>query len=104
MSFSEYELFEVLQVRDAYSKKALVLLSLINCRISYSFASSNCPFQIFSSKVGSTSIATVASFTIARLRYLISLCNYGRILLAKVALQYFLWLSASPTTLASPGW
>jgi hypothetical protein len=85
------------------SEKALVLLSLINCRISISFASSNCPFQISASKVGSTSIATVASFTIARLKYLISLCNSGRILLAKVTLQYFLQLSASATTLAFPG-
>jgi hypothetical protein len=85
-------------------EKALVLLSVINCCISFSFVSSNCPFRISASKVGSTSIAIVASFTIARLRYLISLCNSGRILLAKVVFQYFLWLSASANTLAFPGW
>jgi hypothetical protein len=86
------------------SEKVLVLLSLINCRISFSFVSSNCPFRIYASKVGSTSITIVASFTIAKLRYLISLCNSGHILLAKDALQYFLWLSVSATTLAFPGW
>jgi hypothetical protein len=92
------------RVPQLSSRKALVLLSLINCRISFSFASSNFPFRIFASKVGLTSIATVVSFTIARLRYLISLCNSGHILLAKVALQYLLRLSASATTLAFPGW
>jgi hypothetical protein len=116
MSPSEYELLEVPQVRGTHirfpnhrvprlsSRKALVLLSLINCRISFSFASSNCPFQISTSKVGSTSIATVVSFTIARLRYLISIYNSGRSLLAKVALQYFLRQSASATMLAFPRW
>jgi hypothetical protein len=68
------------------SKKALALLSLVNCHISYSFASSSCLSQISTSKVGSTSIMTVASFTIVRLRYLISLRNSGCIHLAKVAL------------------
>jgi hypothetical protein len=84
-------------------EKSLVLLSLINCLISFNFASSNSPSQISASKVGSTYIVTVASFTIVRLRYLISLHNSGRILLAKVALQYFLRLSASSTTLAFLG-
>jgi hypothetical protein len=72
--------------------------------VSFSFVSCNCPFQISASKVGSTSIVTVASFTIARIRYLISLFNSGHILLAKVALQYFLRLTASATTLSFPGW
>jgi hypothetical protein len=53
--------------------------------------------------VCSTSIVTVALFTIARLRYLISLCNSGCILLGKVALQYFLCLKASAMTLALLG-
>jgi hypothetical protein len=86
------------------AEKVLVLLSLINYHISFSFASSNCPSQISASKVGSTSIVTVAPFTIARLIYLISLRNSGCILLAKVALQYFLWLKASAITFALPGW
>jgi hypothetical protein len=64
-------------------EKSLVFLSLINYCISCSFASSSCLSQISASKVGSTSITTVASFTIVRLRYLISLCNSGRILLQK---------------------
>jgi hypothetical protein len=51
------------------SKKSLVLLSLINCRISCSFTSSNWPFRISSSRVGSTSIITLVPFTIPRLRY-----------------------------------
>jgi hypothetical protein len=38
------------------------------------------------------------------LRYSISLHNSGGILRAKVALQYFLRLSVSATTLAFPGW
>jgi hypothetical protein len=84
--------------------KSLVLVSLINYQISFSFASSNWPFQISSFRVGSTSIVIVASFTIPRLRYLISLCSSGCILLAKVMLQYFLCLSASATTLAFLGW
>jgi hypothetical protein len=90
------------RVPSLSSKKALVMLSLINCRISYSFASSNCP-QISTSKVSSTSIVSVASFIIARLRYLISLCNSGCILLAKVALLYFLRLQVSAIALALPG-
>jgi hypothetical protein len=86
------------------SEKSLVLLSLINCHISFSFASSNYPFWISTSKVGLTSIVTVTSFTIARLRYLISLRNYGCIIMANVALQYFLWLMALAMTLNLPGW
>jgi hypothetical protein len=82
------------RVRWLSSEKSLVLLSLINCRISFSFASSNCLSRISASKAGSTSIATAASFTIVRLRYLISLCNSGHIILAKVALQYFLQFSS----------
>jgi hypothetical protein len=35
---------------------------------------------------------------------LISLRNFGCTVLAKVALYYFLQLSASATTLAFPGW
>jgi hypothetical protein len=72
------------------SEKSLVLLSWINYRISFSFVSSNCPSRISASKVGSTSIVSTTSFTIVRLRYLIYLRNSGHILLAKVALQYFL--------------
>jgi hypothetical protein len=86
------------------SEKSLVLLSQINCHISFNFASFNWPSRISASRVGSTSIVTVASFTIPRLRYSISLHSFGRILLAKVVLQYFLWLSASTTTLAFAGW
>jgi hypothetical protein len=86
------------------SKKSLVLLSLINYRISFSFASSNCPSRISASKVGSTSIVTATSFTIVRLRYLISLRNSSHILVAKVALQYFLRLKASAMTFTLPGW
>jgi hypothetical protein len=84
--------------------KSLVLFSFISCRISLSFPSSSWAFLISDSNVGSTSIAIVASFTIARLWYLISWHSSGRILLAKVVLQYFLWLKASATTLAFPGW
>jgi hypothetical protein len=86
------------------SEKSLILLSLINCRISFSFGPSNYPSRISASKVCSTSIAITSSFTIARLRYLISLRNSGRILLAKVALQYFLQLKASAMTFSLPGW
>jgi hypothetical protein len=85
------------------SEKSLVLLYLINCHISFSFASSNWPSRISASIFDLTSIIIVASFTIPRLRYSISLHNSGRIILAKVVLQYISWLSVSATTLAFPG-
>jgi hypothetical protein len=44
--------------------------------------SSNFPSRIFASKVGLTSIVTLASFTVVRFRYLISLRNFGSISLA----------------------
>jgi hypothetical protein len=85
-------------------EKSLVLLSLINCHISFNFGSSSCPSRNSVSKIRSTSIATMTSFAIARFRYSISQCNSGHMLLVKVALQYFFWLKASATTLALPGW
>jgi hypothetical protein len=86
------------------SEKSLVLLSLINCHISVSLGSSSCPPHISNSKVGSTFIATVRSFTIERLRYSISWRNSGHIRWSNVALQYFFWLKASAMTLTLPGW
>jgi hypothetical protein len=62
------------------------------------------PSRIFASKVGSTSIVTLDSFTMLRLRYSISLHCSSCIFLAKVVLQYFLRLGASTTTLVFPGW
>jgi hypothetical protein len=85
------------------SEKSLVALSRISCCISFNLASPNCPSRISASRVGSTSIATLVSFNTPRLRYLISLHNSDGILRAKVALQYFLRLSASATTFAFSG-
>jgi hypothetical protein len=92
------------KVPSLSSEKSLVLLSRINCHISFSFACSNWPSLISTSSVGSTFLVTEASFTIPWLRYSISLRSSSRILLANVALQYFLRLSASATTLTFPGW
>jgi hypothetical protein len=86
------------------SEKSLVLLSRINCYMYFNFASSNWPSWISASRVGSTSVVTLALFTIPRLRYSICLRNSVCILLVKVALQYFLRHSAFATTLAFSEW